>query len=60
MKLINTYNDLYEFCGGLNETERAMPVQVGLEAGLILVRSAGHVGEVPDAGSNTLILETCN
>ncbi len=58
MMKISTYQDLFEYCRSMNPKERAMAVQVGSADGLTRVHSIGHTLDAPDAGHDTMILET--
>jgi hypothetical protein len=58
MKTISNFGELLEACKGMSPAERKMPVQVGTATGLMRVRSIGHCDDAPDAGTDTMILET--
>jgi hypothetical protein len=56
-----TYRKIYECLSSASEAELNMEAMVGLETGLIPVRSFGHVTDATDGEDlqgNTLILET--
>jgi hypothetical protein len=56
-----TYRDIFERLAGATEKELDMEVQIGLETGVVAVRSFEHITDATDGedlSGNTLILET--
>lgn len=56
-----TYRKIFECLAGATEAELNMEAMVGLETGLVPVRSFGHVTDATDGDDlqgNTLIMET--